>query len=297
MKYFVLTFALAFFTLAGSVSVAYAQQQPAAEREAPLMRIVLVDGSSVVGTIQSETPEAVLFLTASGVELEIPRSRIQSMKRAAGAVVDGAFVPHDPNATRLLFAPTARPIGDGRGYVAAYQVFFPFVGYGAGDIASLAGGVSLIPGLSGQFVYLAPKATVYNRRGRAAAVGVLAVTGLGADFDNAGFAGLFYGVGTFGNTKRAITVGAGWGFAEGEVADRPVIMVGGEYQLGSSVKLISENYIVPGIGEAVAVSGGIRFFGERLAADLALVTSPSALDDLEDFPFVPWLGFAYNFGR
>ncbi len=68
---------------------------------------------------------------------------------------------------------------------------------------------------------------------------------------------------------------------------------------------MSETYICPNGGPCttetdteyeVIVSAGIRFFGERIAADFALWTSPELLDD-DLFPFVPWVGFAYNFGR
>jgi hypothetical protein len=38
---------------------------------------------------------------------------------------------------------------------------------------------------------------------------------------------------------------------------------------------------------------GIRFFEEKLAADLGFIYISGA----EGFPFLPWLGFTYNFGK
>jgi hypothetical protein len=39
---------------------------------------------------------------------------------------------------------------------------------------------------------------------------------------------------------------------------------------------------------------GIRLFGRKLAADFALMLPTNV--DLEGFPFIPWIGFTYNFG-
>ncbi len=51
--------------------------------------------------------------------------------------------------------------------------------------------------------------------------------------------------------------------------------------------------LVDGSDESITfISLGIRFFGSHLAADFGLITSPDASGN---FPFLPWLGFAYNF--
>ena len=98
----------------------------------------------------------------------------------------------------------------------------------------------------------------------------MAVGGIGAMVLGSGEGGgLLFGVGTFGRPERAVTVGLGVAFDDDTRSD-PVIMVGGELQLSNFVKLLSENYVVLGVEDAVVVSGGIRFFGDRLAADLAL---------------------------
>ena len=98
-----------------------------------------------------------------------------------------------------------------------------------------------------------------------------------------------------------------------EVGSGLLAMLGGEVQLSNSVKLLTENYLFPyeehtylydaGTGTyeerwetryEPVFSGGIRFFGQQLAADLALFTSPDLFGNGEGFPFIPWLGFAYN---
>jgi hypothetical protein len=65
--------------------------------------------------------------------------------------------------------------------------------------------------------------------------------------------------------------------------------VGGERRMRRNMKLITENYVWNG-GEGIA-SLGIRFFGERLSADLALAT-PIGVDDFFAFPMI---NFVYVF--
>ncbi|MEX1055965.1 MAG: hypothetical protein WED81_08030, partial [Rhodothermales bacterium] len=133
----------------------------------------------------------------------------------------------------------------------------------------------------------------YQRRNLQLGAGAFVGTSTG--FDGAG--GLFFGIVTYGESDKSITAGAGFGFLESEFSTRPILLLAGEYQLSNSIKLISENYLVPGYGDAALLSGGIRFFGDRLSADLALMTLPVLISDTDGFPFIPWLGFAYNFGK
>ena len=66
-------------------------------------------------------------------------------------------------------------------------------------------------------------------------------------------------------------------------------MVGGERRVSRSMKLITENYIWKS-GDGI-VSGGVRFIGERLSADLALAV-PVGVGDILAFPVV---NFVYVF--
>jgi hypothetical protein len=84
-------------------------------------------------------------------------------------------------------------------------------------------------------------------------------------------AGVVYGVGTFGDRDQAASVGVGFGFSNGDFESQPVVMAGGEMRVSSQTKLITENYFAPG-ESGVVLSGGIRFFGERLSADFGLFT-------------------------
>ena len=287
--------ALLTFTLVAATPAFTQQADPTT---APTVRIYLKDGSEVVGTIQAESETAIEFLTRSQIAMTIEKGQVERIAEVQETSLDGRYVRLDPNRTRLLFAPTARPLGSGQGYIADYYIFFPFIAYGAGDVVSLAGGISILPFSPVQLVYAAPKVTVHSGRRANVALGVFAGTPVGDLDGDGGWVGLFYGLGTFGRPDASVTAGIGFGAVNGEFSSRPALLLGLERQVSNSVKLISENYaIFPNDDSFIVLSGGIRFFGQRLATDLALVTSPDFLTEGGGFPFLPFVGFAYNFGR
>lgn len=272
-----------------------AQQADTTRHSSGTVRVTLQDGTSHIGVVEEESGEEIHLLTLNGVRITIPRNQVRSVNPYEGQMRGGQLLRPDPNYTRLLFGPTARPLGSGHGYVAAYELFLSFIGVGAGDAVNLAGGITLIPGLEGQFIYAAPKVTLLNKPRASVAAGVFAGTFLGdIEDEDIPIGGIFYGVATIGRPDAALTFGAGYGFTDEDTADRPVLMLGGEYQVSSVIKLLTENYMVPGEEDSILLSGGIRFFGDRLAADLAFFTMPTVFEG--GFPFFPWLGFAYNFG-
>lgn len=272
---------------------------PAQAQEADttvVVRIELTDGSALIGTILAEDDQTVTFRTRNGVEMNLNRSQITRIERL-GTRKGEVLTKLDPNRTRLLFAPTGRALPAGQGYLADYYIFFPFLAYGVGDIVTLAGGITLFPFSSGQLLYLAPKVTVYQKDKVSFSTGTLLATGIGDLGDENEWVGLFYGVGTYGSPAGAVTLGLAYGMVEGELAKRPAFMFGLEKQLSNRTKFVSENYLFTADDDAfLLVSAGIRIFGDKLATDLALVTSPDFIKDLGGFPFFPFVGFAYNFG-
>jgi hypothetical protein len=252
-------------------------------------KIYLKDGSVLVGYSQSENDSLLTFKTLTSMELLIPRDQILKRETTSGTLVRGEFWRRDPNRTRMLFAPTARPLKTGQGYFSIYEIFFPFVAVGLTDFLSIAGGMTLVPGAENQLFYIAPKITPVHLENFDVAAGVLYIL-IPTDSENAG---IVYGVSTYGTEKASLTVGLGWGFLGDDFSDKPILVLGGDVRLSGKTKLITENWILPD-SDVSLVSLGIRFFGENLAADFGLVYP--AGEDPEGFPFLPWVGFAYNFG-
>lgn len=253
-------------------------------------QIELIDGSVLIGKIMSEDEHTIQFLTNSDIEMSIPVEQVRKKERISGRIVKGQLWRSDPNRTRLFFAPTGKALKAGQGYFSVYEIFFPTVAVGITNYIAVAGGISLFPGSSEQLLYLAPKVTPVQADKFDLSAGVLLLKI--PDEDET--AGILYGVSTYGTENSALTLGIGFAFAGGEFADKPVFALGGEVRVGRYVKLISENWLIPN-SDVQVISVGIRFFGENLAADFALIHPLGS--DIDGFPFLPWIGFAYNFGN
>jgi hypothetical protein len=266
---------------------AFSQQSDAT---AYTYQIELIDGSVLIGKIISENEHTLQFLTNSNIKMSIPVEQIRNKEKISGRIVKGQLWRSDPNRTRLFFAPTGKALKAGQGYFSVYEVFFPTVALGITNYIAIAGGISLFPGSSEQLLYLAPKVTPIQVDKFDLSAGVLLLKI--PDEDET--AGILYGVSTYGTENSALTVGIGFAFAGGEFADKPVFALGGEVRVSRYIKLISENWLIPN-SDVQIVSVGIRFFGENLAADFALIHPLGS--DIDGFPFFPWIGFAYNFGN
>jgi hypothetical protein len=204
---------------------------------------------------------------------------------------------YDPNYSRLMFAPTGRPLRKGDGYVSDHELVFPGFAVGLTDNLSLAGGVSVVPGLGldEQVAYVSPRLG-WNLSDRAAvSVGALVVSAP----DDLGAAGIAFGVGTFGSRNHSLSVGLGLGreLSNRHGETQPILMVGGQTRLSKSIALVSENWIV--LDEDISLGQqpfglALRFFGERLSFDMGFVFVGDVLD--EGFP-VPWVSVSYHFGQ
>lgn len=230
-------------------------------------RVLLRDGSVLFGTVAVAAEDHIVFRTVSGTEVRIARDAIVSIERARGDVVAGEFQPSDPNATRLLFAPTGRALRRGDGYVGVYEIYLPFVQVGITDRISIGGGTPFFFGFaeSERPFWLTPKVQIVNRARIQAAAGVMHIVAPGL-----GSLGIAYGVVTAGKPDASVTVGVGTGYRrhEGDNAATAIVMVGGDRRLRRGIKWVTENYIWSG-GDGI-LSSGLRFYGERLSADVAL---------------------------
>jgi hypothetical protein len=247
--------------------------------------LVLRDGSRVYGTIERETDTEVVFRSSAGVVMTAARDQIVSLRTVEGVVQGEEFHPADPNATRLFFAPTGRSLARGEAYIGVYQFLVPMLQVGITDRFSMGGGTPLVFGFGedgGRPFWLTPKLQLLNRGETQIAVGSLHLFGLGDP------TGVAYVVGTNGNAARSISVGGGMAYG-GDGGRAAVFMIGGDRAVRRNMKFISENYVTSTMD--VVVSGGVRFFGERLSADLAF-TMPVTTEFAGVLPVV---NFVYLF--
>jgi hypothetical protein len=280
--------AFVFFALLASAATARAQTtQPVQTVSGPteVHELVLRDGSRLFGSIERETETDIVFRTQSGATVTARRIDVVSLRRVKGRIEEGEFLRTDLHRSRLFFAPTGRSLDKGQVSVGVFEFLAPFVQVGVTDRFSIGGGTPLVFGIDEDYrpFWLTPKFQVVRAERVQAAVGVLQVLTTGGDT-----AGIAYGVSTFGNSDNALTVGGGMAYADdGERGG--IVMIGGEGRVRNNLKLITENYIWKG-GDGI-LSGGVRFIGERLSADLGLAF-PIGAGDFFAFPVV---SFVYVF--
>jgi hypothetical protein len=225
----------------------------------------LKDGSKLYGYLEPSTPDQVVFRTITGTTVQIERAQIASIEPARGRLVDGQFLPADANPTRLFFAPTGRSVARGEGYVGVYELVLPFVQVGLTDRISIGAGTPLFFGGGTEHPFwVTPKVQVLEQGPASVAVGILHFMNVGD-----GNFGIAYAVTTYGGPDAAVTGGVGYAYARYDRnTDASMIgMLGGEYRIGRRLKFITENYLWQGAG---IISGGVRFLGERLSADIGL---------------------------
>jgi len=251
-------------------------------------RIVLRDGSELIGRILSVGDSTVQFQSTIGVMTIHSGSIIKLANERGGSYRNGQYYFPNPNSTRLIFAPTARMLRRGEGYFSDYWVFFPGISVGLTDFVSLGGGMSIFPEASSQVMYFTPKVGIVQSPKVNFAVGALIAS---VPFDSdANSAGILYGVGTWGDVDNSFTAGLGYGYTNGDLASNPAVLIGGESRLSPRVSFVTENYLLP--GGFVILGGGLRFMGRGMAFDLALT---SFNGEGENFCCLPFVGFVYNF--
>lgn len=247
--------------------------------------LTLADGSKIRGRIESVSSDSVTFQTQAG-KLQLAIAQITDIKTLASGDPSARedWFPN-PNATRLFFAPTGQMLKQGEGYFSDYELFFPGVAYGLTDNLTIGGGVSLFPAaIEDQAYYFTPKIGISVNDHVHVATGVLLVG------TQAGTGGIYYGVGTFGDGNGSVTVGAGYGFAGGKIQSKPVGMVGGELRIANRVGIVTENYLLPVSENNLLYSFGLRFIGESITTDLALVNVSGS-----DIIGIPYVDFVIRF--
>ena len=257
------------------------------------MQIVTTeDGSTLMGRIIEIQEDEIQFETELGVMI-ISISKIKKIKEIpVSAIKKGEYWFPNPNATRLYFASTGRCLKRGEGYFADYYLFFPMFAHGVTDNFTIAGGISLVPGVGmKQLFYFMPKVGLVAEDNFALSAGALIVKLPSFDNEDTPFAGILYGVGTFGGLDGSFTAGLGYGFYGSELADKPMVMLGGEVRVSRRMAFVTENWMFPGLDGAL-ISYGVRLFGESISVDLAWINLIGAGSF---FPGIPYIDFVYNF--
>jgi len=254
--------------------------------------IKLTDGTNFFGKVLETTSTSVIMQTKSVPRIEIPLAQIKDVEVIqATNIKNGAYWFPNPHATRYYYSPSAISLKKGEGYYQNTYLFLNSVHYGITNNISVGGGIEFISTFSGYpIIYVTPKVSFKVADQFYAGAGVLLASLPEIDEGGRGAAGIGYGIGTYGNSENSVTVGLGYGFIRDEMAKQPVITISGMTRISKKASLVSENWIVPG---NAFFSYGVRFFGEKISVDLALVNNA---DIAEVLPIgIPFVSVAIKF--
>lgn len=257
--------------------------------------ITLSDGSTMVGQITEVGDTSVKFKTQMG-ELTLNIDQIVEIKEVASSSIKGGkYWYPDPNRHRLFIGPTGRMLRAGEGYFSDLLIFFPSVGYGITDNINISAGMTVFPGidLTNQFFYAMPKigVDITENLSVAGSAAIIAVPQDDWDKERASVVGALFSTATLGTENAGLTFGLGFGYVDEDISDNPVVQIGGEVRLSRRLSFVTENWIFPEVDDPL-VSYGFRFFGEKIAVDLAFAT---LLEEDPLLPGIPFVNFVYNF--
>ncbi len=206
----------------------------------------------------------------------------------------------NPNPSKYFLGPTAIPMEKKTGYYQNSYILFNEAYYGFTDWFSLGAGFEFLS----TFITMAnppfrPIILVHPKVGfKVADKLYVGVSGLYVNAtivndedtpEREGQFGVVMGQVTYGNYDNNITAGVAWGYSYNDIANRPVITLGGTWRAAKRMALITENYIVPtGDNEYYPVfMYGMRFLGQKMSFDLGFInTADIAQVDIIGIPYV-----------
>ncbi len=262
----------------------------------------LRDESQLVGKYLGRDSLNVIIKTASMPRVEVPISNMVSVSKVdAENFRHGKYWFPNPNATRYFFAPSAFCLKEGEGYYQNTYLFLNSFNVGLSDHFTIGGGLefistfaSAISGQGGPILYLTPKVgfEVAPKVNVGAGMLYFSIPSFINDNSRSG-GGIFYGLGTFGNTNNNLTTGFGWGYFRRDIGSSPFVTISGMKRISRKTALVSENWFIPGNDYYGIYSYGFRFFGEKLAVDLGFINNSDIATAL--LIGIPYVDFVVKF--
>lgn len=279
---------------------------PGAEVIGQTYSVELRSGTSFLGLLQAVTAESLTFSTKDLGSVTVQRANLRQL---SPLTAEQARRGYDDvgNGNRLLFAPTARNLRRGEGYVQSAYVVLVAVNYGVTDYFSIGTLFTFVPTAgTDNFFSITPKLSAPVARNlRVGAGAVLGVAG-GGTF------GITYGNATYGSADHNVTAGLGYGFAGGAFASTPVFVLGGATRVSRRLSLIDETYIFHtedsySRDNLVAGIAGVRLAGQRLSGSFGILYTIVSHEDINPAYYgssssinggaIPYAEVSYRFGR
>ncbi len=262
------------------------------EESKPLVyRIQTAGGITIVGTILSETATELVVKTETLGTIIVSKDKIS--EKVLLSVIDNQFDLSNPNRYFVLTNHNGLP--KGKGYYQNTWVFFNQIKYGISDNFSV--GAGMVPlflfGLSTPF-WVIPSLNFPVVKDKFSVGSNLLILFAPGESVSAGF--LTFG-GTIGNRHNNLSLNLGYGFAEDEWAESPLVSVSGMFRTGKKHYLLAENYFLNALDETFVLSlfGGRYNFGS-ISLDYGLIFPWDVVFE-EGFIGFPWLSISIPVGK
>ncbi len=270
--------------------------QAQAKQDTIKSRIETIDGNEYIGIILDRSGDKIRIKTDKLGEISILNKDVKRVSAVSSArYKNGTYWLDNPQSTRYFWSPNGYNLKQGEGYYQNVWILFNQAVYGITDHFSAGVGVMPLFLFAGAAtpVWLTLKYSVPVVKDKInLGAGALMGTVIGV---NSGTAGILYGISTFGSKDNNLSIGMGWGFANGQIASNPTININGMIRTGARGYLITENYFIGTPDNfVVLISVGGRRIIKHFGLDYGLFLPISK--DIGSFVAIPWLGFTVPFG-
>lgn len=263
-----------------------------------MLQIETRDGNTFTGRLVTENVNQITLSTQSGGLVTIDKRQITKMKDLRTTTFkDGEYWEENPNATRHFFSPAGFGLRKGEGYYQNIWIIFNSVNYGITDNFSIGGGLEAFSTLAGRpAFFITPKFSIPVAENFHTGVGAIYFLIPWIDDDPLSL-GILYGVGTFGSRDKNLTLGLGYGFANGEFAQYPTFNLSGMLRIGKNWSLVSENWFLSTEDQVVDIlSIGARLIRRSFSMDFAIVTNSDIISESLILG-LPLIGIVLPFGN
>lgn len=216
--------------------------------------------------------------------LEFAKSEVFAQKDSGETVIP------DGNLSRIFVSPTARSLPEDKGYINLAEIIMPNFGYGVTDEFMVRGGFTPFT-ISGRILYFGLASLQVAQYGNLLISGGIIVTDFTGAARNWESALYGYGIVSYGDDVAAIHAGFGGGYSGTKESSSAVFMIGGEWKVARTTKIISENWVVSETGSG-AYSLGLRIFGRSLSGELGTVII-TAQNSFKIESVIPWIGLTF----
>lgn len=257
-----------------------------------IYKIELKDGSIYIGSILQKDSVSLVLRTLSIPKIEIPVSSVKSIDEVDKSnFKNGSYWYPNPHATRYFYAPSAIGLKKGEGYYQNTYLLLNSFNVGITNHISIGGGLELLSTFIAKdpIFFITPKVGFKVSEKFHAGGGLLFTRIPGTTL------GTIYGTGTYGSKDHNITSSLGWGFVDGEFSQRPILTLSGMTRISKRAALVSENWLIPTDGYYGLFSYGVRFFGEKIAVDLAFINNRDIAELI--IIGIPFVSFTVKFGK